>query len=163
MTRFSFSKPGNEEPTKEVPLAFKNEAIEKPTPIPGHFAVWNGKAWEYRKIHTVIRRVKKILNPGMFRRDVELSFPGIEIQIIGDMTMEDEHDLIFKGLPATQENQDKLDAVIRAHKAQNTNMDNMDKLILACFKLMVQEINKIDARFPCFADFKNKVKQMMGE
>lgn len=137
--------------------------VAPPAEQAGYKRAWDGEKWTQKQIHTVTKRINKKLHPQKILSEIKTAFPDLDIEIEGDIEGDSARDLIFKNLPNTQENLDKLDSLIASHKSKETDLEKIGEPQLTAFKILIQEIRKTSPTFPTFVEFERLISESIGE
>lgn len=144
-------------------LVPKHATLEAPpSEMPNYVRTWDGGKWVQKRVYKVPRSISKDINPEKLATELKSAFPSTEIEVEGNLAAKGAKSITFKNLPDTSENLAALDAVIAAHVAIDTSMATLANPSLACFQVMCEEMRKINASFPDFATFSQKVNARMA-
>lgn len=136
--------------------------VEPPSSLEDHQTLWDGKQWTQKKIEKIAKTVTRQLSSLTFEEEVKVAFPGIKIEMVGDVNSKTARTLVFKNIPDTLENRSKLDAVISAHVLPGSKVEHLGDANLAALEVLFEEIAKIKPEIGDFASFKQKVNQKLA-
>lgn len=137
--------------------------IAPPNESEGYLRVWTGQQWEQKKLHKLEKVVTVPLTASKFTSEIKATFPSINITIEGEIGGANSRSLIFHNLPDTPENNAALDALIAAHEVLGSKIEHISPAELVAFRVLCEEIKKMDAAFPDFETFKQKVNAALKQ